>query len=259
MLQLLRKDNLLNKGNLTPRGAFIVGCGHSGTSILLRILASHSSVWAIPKETGLFINASSEHEIVNRLQEFQAETLRHNKEMWIEKTPKHVLEIDKILKYVPDTKFVGMIRDPRDTACSIKARGLSFKEGLDRWTEDNSELYSHRHLQNIIFIKLEDLIKTPSAVVSVILKHIGLPEEDLLNYHLHPTSWYSDSVIETKPENAIGTNHNKMRNWQMNRPLFASTNRHTKDMNDKDSVIFDNNISQIKVLADFFGYGDLEC
>jgi hypothetical protein len=43
-----------------------------------------------------------------------------DKPRWAEKTPRNVLYLDYLFLHFPDARFLHMIRDPRDTVCSLR-------------------------------------------------------------------------------------------------------------------------------------------
>ena len=235
---------------------FIVGCGHSGTSILLRILGEHRMVYAVPEETGIFINTDmSETKIIkNRLCNLDILARQNNKVLWAEKTPKHIKCIKKILSINPKSKIIAITRDPRDVACSMKNRGYTFQDGLKRWIEDNTCLLEEKSNKKIYIIKLEDLIKNPEENIKKLLCFLELPDQNLLSYYLNKQDWYSKKVIETKPENSLKENHKIFRNWQINQPLFKDTKRYDKEMTVNDKKIFKEHFLEILPLADQLGY-----
>lgn len=245
----------------TIRGSFVVGCGHSGTSILIRILAEHSQIYAIPNETrilfqelGRFFKRPNLDKIFEQLNNFDNLARIKGKTMWVEKTPKHVRRINLIFKVRKDAKVIGITRDPRDVACSIKNRGLTFEAGILRWIKDNTALLKNKR-ENILIIRLEDIIKNPKNNVKKILDFLELPHENLLNFYLHPKDWYAQKVITKKPLSSIGNqNHNMLRNWQINQPMFKTTQRYTTDMTKEDKKIFAKYAKEIEALAKQLGY-----
>ncbi|HWV57097.1 MAG TPA: hypothetical protein VNZ57_06465 [Longimicrobiales bacterium] len=71
---------------------FIVGCGHSGTSLMLAVLRYHSSIYAIPRETN-FAYASNPMAAMKR---FDMRTVVAGKSRWVEKTPRHIRCMDRL-------------------------------------------------------------------------------------------------------------------------------------------------------------------
>lgn len=249
------------------KSAFIVGCQHSGTSLLIRMLGEHSHIYAIPYETKifrekrkrvfLFFKKQDLDGIAELLNHFDQLTRTEGKHMWVEKTPMHVLHIDKILKFRPDAKIIGMTRDPRDAACSIRAAGYiyekNFEESVLRWINDNTQLLKHR--KKVHIVKLEDLVANPQKYIKGILEFLQLPYANLLNYHLHQKSWYSCKIIKHKPGAESGIkNHRMLRNWQINQPIFKTTQRYHQDMTDEDKKIFNKYFRKIEPLAKQLGY-----
>lgn len=53
--------------------------------------------------------------------------LREGKQRWAEKTPTNILRIDYLFRLFPHAQFIHVIRDPRDTYCSIRQRAVSDK------------------------------------------------------------------------------------------------------------------------------------
>jgi len=54
---------------------------------------------------------------------------KSGKSHWLEKTPTHIFNIDKILRYVPNARFIEIVRDPRSILASKKVRRA------DVWSE----------------------------------------------------------------------------------------------------------------------------
>jgi hypothetical protein len=88
---------------------FIVGCGHSGTTLLVKILGMHSRIHAIPRETNFAYGKPAY--VWRRMAEFARETRAAGKDRWIEKTPKHVHRIPLLLSLHPDARVVVLVRD----------------------------------------------------------------------------------------------------------------------------------------------------
>ncbi len=238
----------------------VVGCGHSGTSLMIRMLGTHSKIHAIPGETCLFLNSDLEF-IKKNIENFDAEARKNDKVAWVEKTPKHIQEIQKILMLYPDIKIIAMIRDPRDVACSLKARGFTFQQGLQRWLDDNLALAENFDVQKIHLQKLEDLTKNPSEQLKKIFEFLDFPYEDVTKYHQKKESWYAKRIVSQKPKSAKNSCHEKLRNWQINQPLFSHTRRFDKEMLSGDRKIFVENLKRIYLVQEklcvLYNYGIL--
>jgi hypothetical protein len=57
---------------------------------------------------------------------FDAVARGAGKEIWLEKTPRHVLHASRIIRMVPDSLFIHIIRDGRDVVASIVDRARRF-------------------------------------------------------------------------------------------------------------------------------------
>ncbi len=175
---------VLEKGFQVPGPLFLVGCGHSGTSATLRVLAKAPKLHAIENESRLFLFrrpgvlreflflVSKRGFSKLRDASFQA---RKQGGVWVEKTPRHIHFIDRIKFWIPNSRFIAVWRDPLDVIPSLMARGIGLEEALGRWVEDNSELIQMtRQGRRILVIRFEDLIEFPERTVEVVNAYIGL-------------------------------------------------------------------------------------
>lgn len=199
---------------------FIVGCGHSGTSILLRMLGAHSRIHAIPYESGL---ARQPNPQLLRLS-FNMQTVAARKRRWVEKTPSHIHHIRRLLEIERQSKIILIIRDGRDVVCSIQDREGSIESGISRWLQDNragEEFWNH---PNVHLLRYEELVQSPEVTLKLALTFLAENyEPEMLDYHHQSTSLYS--VKKDCPPNAFGPNHEAYRNWQINQPLFDGRGR----------------------------------
>jgi hypothetical protein len=62
------------------------------------------------------------------------------KHRWAEKTPTNILHIDYLFRLFPHAQFLHVIRDPRDTYCSIRQRASSDKPHWERFTAKRSAI-----------------------------------------------------------------------------------------------------------------------
>lgn len=199
---------------------FIVGCGHSGTSLLLNVLGAHSRICAIPFESNFALKWPSPCE--DSLQFFaHCDKYTHcmGKARWLEKTPRHIFRLKEILGYFPDGKILLLLRDGRDVACSIQDRCGSLEAGIDRWIEDNQAGRPFWKHPNVRLVRYENLVTEFEETLRAIFAFIGEKLEDSV-YRYHETPRYFFTPRIEKPPDTFGANHMAYRNWQMNQPLF---------------------------------------
>jgi len=127
----VRGDNLV----------FVVGPPRSGTTWVLKLLSEHPDVVAatadnlgMPSrgesmETGVFVAGLSSNDIRAR---FKALSQANPGKMIVEKTPVHLLHVDRIVDTFPSAKLVLVQRSGIDTVASILAVGRS----KDAWWKD---------------------------------------------------------------------------------------------------------------------------
>jgi hypothetical protein len=196
---------------------FICGCGHSGTSLLANMFASHPEVFIPLVETRAFLRPA---QAAARWEALKAEAAASGRLHFAEKTPRHIQCLDLIRALVPGARFVAMVRDGRDVAASfIKRRGSS-EEGLRRWMEENTRVLAARGAPDVIVLRYEDLIADPEAALGEVCRFAGLPfAPEMLRYHETERMWFGATVLQ-QADGAEGEGHRNLRNWQINQPIF---------------------------------------
>jgi len=245
--------NLLDSSKIN-NPVFIVGCGHSGTSIMLALLGNHPEIYPIPKESALFLKTDKVVEKI--MSEWDNKVIELGKSHWIEKTPPHIFQISRFLALRPNSKFILMLRDGRDVVCSLKHRvGYSnVKDRIERWIYDNMAGLPYWQHPQLKIVKYESLIENPENTLKEICTFLAISySEDMLEFYKTQHLWYSKEII--KP-NTIKTpeDHNNLRNWQINQPLYDGRERWKKDMTLEDKEAFKNTLAQTYLKQ--FGYVD---
>jgi hypothetical protein len=229
---------------------FLVGCGHSGTSVLLRLLGTHSKIYGIPYESRVFTHPGIKQRLTSMI--WNRNTVAQQKHRWVEKTPVHVRKIDKIFTSYPDARVLFVVRDGRDVAVSMRKRFGNFEKGLRRWVDDNRQGLNWTHDPRVMMVRYEDLVKRYDETMPRICAFIGEAfEEGLVDYHETPAYIFSSKV--KNPGSVSGKDHKDYRNWQINQKLFDGSGKWAKEMIDEEKTRFKADKEAMQMLIDF-GY-----
>jgi hypothetical protein len=201
---------------------FIVGCPRSGTTLLQTFIAAHPQVksfpethfiphliskWSritkIPSSKGKYkLNNLLEllefRGMPNRIPSFgsirhyvdcfinilDTVTIENGKQIWLEKTPSNLHYIDIIEKYIPDAKFIHIIRNGEDVVASLyevthqypeQWRGSrSIKKCVKRWNNDIKRTRKHLRKKNHICTAYESLVEKTENELKELCIFIGL-------------------------------------------------------------------------------------
>lgn len=199
---------------------FICGAPHSGTSLLLKILDTHSNLSAIHDETEFFRNANGDrkHITIHQIYNYKLENNKvlKNKKRWIEKTPSHILDIRRIHKIFPDAQIIICLRNPYNNIASLYQRYSNLNKGIDIWKRWNEHGRPYWKEDYVYVSRLSLLTKRFDFSTKKILNWLNEPYEDLSNYFNNKVDWY------IKKHN---TEHNILRNQQINSPIFLDENK----------------------------------
>lgn len=215
---------------------FIVGCPHSGTSLMLAILDSHPNIHGIGYESYLFFKRSFLK--IPTFNKWNRETLKAKKNRWVEKTPEHISKINKILGYYPNGKVLLLIRDGRDVAWSIKKRIGDFSEGINWWIRWNDSGKPYWDNSNVLVIKYENLVGETESTLKSIFSFLNESfDERVLDYNKKERSWF---YKDGKPEKNEPSRDNQgaFRNWQINQPIFDGRGRWIKNLSAEEIEYF---------------------
>jgi hypothetical protein len=194
---------------------FIVGCGHSGTSLLHVILDAHSRIFAIPPETRVGFRKDP----AVWFRKFDFATISAGKRRWVEKTPRHIYRMEHLLYLQPEAQFLLLLRDGRDVACSLQDRTGDLESGIARWVADNQAGEKYWNHPQVHRVRYESLILEFETTIAGILSFLQEKFEDgLKDYYRKPRYYFSNEI--DKPSSNFKSNHAQYRNWQINQPIF---------------------------------------
>jgi hypothetical protein len=210
---------------------FICGSGHSGTTLLANILASHPDIYVPLRETEVFLKEPPERE--TRLQALLDEWRESGRPVLVEKTPRHIRHIPEIRELVPGAKFAIPVRDGRDVTASIARRTGKPDFGARRWIKDTGLALKYRDDPDVHVYRHEDLVADPAGALREICDFIGVAyTDDLLNYHQEERLW--SGAKRLKPVSPEGRKHKRYRAWQVNQPIFDSSGKWRETLTEED-------------------------
>lgn len=190
---------------------FIIGCPRSGTTLLQRVLAVHSQLFSISKETGLFtyqniFNSDRKHfdldkETISHLLHVSkdivdffdraVDTIAPSSNLrFVEKTPQHIFRLNFLLKHFPNSYFIHIVRDGRDCYCSAKSvLKMPHKESISDfakyWKRSVNIPAVINMNESILTVSYEDLTKDTHKTLSRIMNFLNLEVEDVQFNHIN--------------------------------------------------------------------------
>lgn len=119
-------------------------------------------------------------------------TQQQGKSLWLEKTPMHLHHIEYIEKFIPEAKFIHIIRSGTDVVASLYEVTHKYPEAwsgerdidtcISRWINDVKISLSYLDKSNHILVRYEDLIKDTNLVIKELCNFIGVEfVETMLN------------------------------------------------------------------------------
>lgn len=199
--------------------AFICACGHSGTTLVATMLAMHPEIFVPLRESKAFWGDDPE-KIEKRLTKLRDQTRSAGKSMLVEKTPRHIRLLDRIKQHTPGARLILMTRDGRDVAASIgKRTDGNYQAGVNRWVKDNNYVIGETANRLAYLLRYEDLIDDPARELAALCSFLGVDYDPaMLDYHRQQHLWFGKQ--EVRETSGVGDEHEDLRNWQVNQPIF---------------------------------------
>ncbi len=154
--------------------AFVVGCGHSGTSLIASRLGLHPACHLIDGETLAFSPSRTRWSCRRSILRWVAETREAGRSIVIEKTPKHIHSLARIRHFLPDARFIAVSRNPLDTIASLKKRFGRLSLATERWNMDNAALAMAIQQGLVLHIRYDELTRSPEAEFRRVTDFLGL-------------------------------------------------------------------------------------
>ncbi len=230
---------------------FILGCQRSGTSLMRRILDSHSNI-ACPPESSFIVKLAGVYEVERCIKSFndmgftKADVLEQmrifsayffenyakskGKQRWVDKTPHYVNHLDTIdLMFKKEVLYIGIIRHGLDVAYSLYGFDWGvlrpyLTDGIEKpiatvrfWRDQNSKLlrFKDKVKERFYLLKYEDLTTQPRQVLKPVFEFLDEPwEETILNYNEFKHNPGFEDPKMSRYEN-IQPNSGNYKNWPL--------------------------------------------
>jgi protein-tyrosine sulfotransferase len=239
------------------------GCGRSGTTLLRMMLDSHRRICCGP-ESSVFRRRAIDPDALAQRFGFAGTEVRAiyeasrsraafiedfaelcmgktGKSRWAEKTPRNVSRIGIIFRCFPEARFVHVLRDGRDVACSLRTHprhrvvdGKLVPTGTwkpiagcaRRWVRDVEASRSWWGDPRFCTVRYEDLVRDPRPALERLMAFIGEDWDDAMLAHAAAGSPFRDAARFAQNPEALGAvNTAALGRWQ-------------RDMDARDTRIF---------------------
>ncbi len=194
--------------------AFVLGCGHSGTTLVASRLGNHPAIALIPEETNLFEPRRPLRRAGRELRSALAAARGEGRQMVLEKTPKHVRVTGRLRRLLPAARLIVVVRNPLDTCLSLRKRGGTLAEAIERWCVDNGAALALAGDPLARFVHYEELTAAPEAAFRGMIGFLGLAWDPAV---LGTASGYA--ATGQKTENM------RLRAEQVSRPIAANSGK----------------------------------
>jgi protein-tyrosine sulfotransferase len=241
-------------GDGRPEFAPIVlgGCGRSGTTLLRMILDSHPAICCGPESNVFRRSAIDPEELAAKfdldrgrvraihaaaasrpafIEAFAALCMqRAGKRRWAEKTPRNVRRLETIFRHFPRARFVHLLRDGRDVACSLRTHPRhKVVNGelvpLDtwkpiagcarRWRDDIERSRPYWSDPRFLTLRYEELVRDPRPVLARLMTFVGESWDERLLEHAGAGSPFRDvTTFAQNPEALEPLNTKAISRWE---------------------------------------------
>ena len=228
------------------------GCGRSGTTLLRMILDSHPAICCGPESNvfrrsaldpgelalkfdldpgqvrAIHVSAGSRPAFIEAFAALCME--RAGKRRWAEKTPRNIRRLDVIFRHFPQARFIHVLRDGRDVACSLRTHPrhkvvngelvpLNTWKPIAgcarRWRNDierSRPCWSDPRFQTL---RYEELVLNPRPVLERLMLFVGEAWDDRLLEHAGAGSPFRDvTTFAQNPEALEPLNTKAISRWE---------------------------------------------
>jgi len=236
----------------SSRHIVLGGCGRSGTTLARVILDSHPDICCGPESKVLLDEPLDAGRLAKRykLESEQMVQARDDSESrgefidrfasmccassgkrrWAEKTPRNVLNLRWIFDHFPETRFVHLLRDGRDVACSLRTHPRHkvvngklvpldtwrpMEECADRWRDSLVAVQPFLTDPRVHTVRYEHLVAEPEVTTRRLLEFLGEPWDPRVLAHSEAESRFRDATtFPQNPEALRPIDRSAMHRWE---------------------------------------------
>lgn len=239
------------------------GCGRSGTTLLRMMLDSHRRICCGPESSLFRRRAIDPRRLADRfgfsddevraiydaaasrpafIEGFAALCMQKaGKARWAEKTPRNISRIADIFRWFPGARFVHVLRDGRDVACSLRTHprhkvvdGKLVPTGVRkpiagcarRWVRDIEGSRRWWSDPRFMTVRYEDLVLDPQPALERLMAFVGEAWDEAMLAHSSADSLFRDATRFAQNPEALGA------------VSTASLGRWQRDFDERDKRIF---------------------
>jgi hypothetical protein len=164
---------------------------------------------------------------------------RSGKRRWAEKTPRNIRRLDVIFRHFPQARFVHVLRDGRDVACSLRTHPrhrvvnselvpLNIWKPISgcarRWRDDIERSRPYWSDPRFLTLRYEELVREPLPVLERLMAFVGEAWDDGMLEHAGTGSPFRNvTTFAQNPEALKPVNTRAVSRWQ--RDLDAKDRR----------------------------------
>lgn len=221
---------------------FIVGCSHSGTTLMMALLSRHPHTYVVPYESGILF---PDNKIGNIFQFYQEQTALAGNRRLVEKTPRHIFELPRLFRLFPKAQVIAMMRDGRDVAVSIRRRKGTLEAAIRRWINAANCLKTWKDDPKIKIVRYENLVTDTYNVLENLLLFLGIPTDIEQLLHTNNEVDFRGAWNNAVKPITEASSHLLRRREQINKSIYDDRGRWRDEMSPEEKQYVFNNAGTV--------------
>lgn len=161
---------------------FVTGFARGGTTWLRNCIGTHPEISRVGSELVLFRDHAGDRAAMERIIREKITEQGLTARMFVEKSPANAPHIDEAVRLLPESKFLFIIRDPRDVFISHKRGTRAWMGGVNKRVDGCMKKIQQYYegfqraqgAANLMLVRYEDLHQDFYAVMERIFEFVGV-------------------------------------------------------------------------------------